>query len=67
MKMDFKNMKTVFHYGKDSQKFIRQFQEKRVDMIIGELRQYSAEEIKAFRQSVIEQVGIIEANRLMAV
>jgi len=67
MKMDFKNMKAVFHYGKDSQKFIRRFQEKRVDMIIGELRQYSAEEIKAFRQSVIEQVGIIEANHLIAV
>ena len=65
--MDFTNMKTVFHYRKDSQKFIRRFQEKRVEMIISELRQYSAEEIKAFRQSVIEQVGIIEANRLMAV
>ena len=67
MKMDFKNMKAVFHYGKDSKKYIRQFHEKRIDMVLGELRQYTAEEIRLFRESLITQVGIIEANRLMAV
>ncbi len=60
-------MKAVFHYGKDSSLYIRRFPEKRVNMIIGELRKYPIEELRRFKQSLIEQLGTFDAEKLLAV
>lgn len=40
-------MTAVFHYGKDSEKHIRRFQEKRLDYATRELYDYSAEQLRA--------------------
>ena len=40
-------MTAVFHYGKDSEKHIRRFQEKRLDYVTCELYDYSAEQLRA--------------------
>lgn len=40
-------MTAVFHYGKDSEKHIRRFQEKRLDYATRELYNYSADQLRA--------------------
>lgn len=40
------NMTAVFHYGQDSEKHIRRFQEKRLDYATRELYNYSAEQLR---------------------
>lgn len=40
-------MTAVFHYGKDSEQYIRRFQEKRLDYAIRKLYDYSAEQLRA--------------------
>ena len=40
-------MTAVFHYGKDSEKHIRRFQEKRLDYATRDLYNYSADQLRA--------------------
>ena len=40
-------MTAVFHYGKDSEQYIRRFQEKRLDYATRKLYDYSAEQLRA--------------------
>ena len=40
-------MEIVFHTGKDSEQSLRQFAEKRAEFLVRELRDFSAEELKA--------------------
>ena len=40
-------MTAVFHYGKDSEQYIRRFQEKRLDYATRELYDYSTEQLRA--------------------
>ena len=40
-------MTAVFHYGKDSEQYIRRFQEKRLDYATRKLHDYSAEQLRA--------------------
>ena len=40
-------MTAVFHYGKDSEQYIRRFQEKRLDYDNRKLYDYSAEQLRA--------------------
>ena len=40
-------MKTAFHTGKESDKYWREFAEKRTDFALRELRDYRADELKA--------------------
>lgn len=40
-------METVFHYGKESEKFLRDFENKRADLSIQEITELQVEELKA--------------------
>lgn len=40
-------MTAVFHYGKDSEQYIRRFQEKRLDYATRKLYDYSVEQLRA--------------------
>lgn len=40
-------MTAVFHYGNDSEQYIRRFQEKRLDYATRKLYDYSAEQLRA--------------------
>ena len=40
-------MPVVFHYGKDSEKHIRRFQEKRLDYVARDLYNYTADQLRA--------------------
>ena len=61
------DMKAVFHYGKDSQRFIRRFQELRVELVIGRLRAYPAEELRLVRDRFIHDYGTFVAEWALAV
>ena len=41
------HMENVFHTGKDSEQSLRQFAEKRAELLARELRDMNAEELKA--------------------
>ena len=47
-------METVFHYGQDSDRFLREFEDKRADYSLHEVAELPEEELKAllllFRQ-----------------
>ena len=47
-------MKTVFHYGQDSDRFLREFENKRADYALHEVAELPEEDLKAllllFRQ-----------------
>lgn len=53
-------MTAVFHYGKDSEQYIRRFQEKRLDYAIRELYDYSAEQLRALLK-LSEDSGTLES------
>lgn len=40
-------METIFHYGKESEKFLRDFENKRADFSIQELTELPIEKLKA--------------------
>ena len=61
------DMKAVFHYGKDSQRFIRGFQELRVDLVMSRLRPYPAEELRLVRDRFIREYGTFVAEWALAV
>ena len=47
-------MEIVFHTGKDSEQSLRQFDEKRAEFLVRELRDFSAEELKALLSTLKE-------------
>ena len=47
-------MEIVFHTGKDSEQSLRQFAEKRAEFLVRELRDFSAEELKALLSTLKE-------------
>lgn len=47
-------MEIVFHTGKDSEQSLRQFTEKRAEFLVRELRDFSAEELKALLSTLKE-------------
>ena len=47
-------MEIVFHTGKDSEQSLRQFSEKRAEFLFRELRDFSAEELKALLSTLKE-------------
>ena len=48
------HMEIVFHTGKDSEQSLRQFAEKRAEFLVRELRDFSAEELKALLSTLKE-------------
>ncbi len=40
-------METVFHYGKESEKFLRDFEDRRADYSIREIADFPVEKLKA--------------------
>lgn len=40
-------METIFHYGEESEKFLRDFENKRADLSIQEITELPVEELKA--------------------
>ena len=48
------HMEIVFHTGKDSEQPLRQFAEKRAEFLVRELRDFSAEELKALLSTLKE-------------
>ena len=61
------DMSAVFHYGKDSRRYLRRFQELRVGLAIGQLRQYSAEDLRIVREQFIREYGTFVAQWALAV
>ena len=47
-------MEIVFHTWKDSEQSLRQFAEKRAEFLVRELRDFSAEELKALLSTLKE-------------
>lgn len=48
-------MTAVFHYGKDSEKHIRRFQEKRLDYATRDLYNYSADQLRALLNTIFNE------------
>lgn len=48
-------MEAVFHMGKDSNRYLREFSEKRVDFAVQELRNYGANELKVLLRTFQEE------------
>lgn len=55
-------MNAVFHYAKDSEKYIRHFQEKRPDYAARDLYHYSAEQLRALLAS-FKANGTLESDK----
>ena len=54
-------MTAVFHYGKDSEKHIRRFQEKRLDYATRDLYNYSAEQHRALLNPAKDNGTLVSA------
>lgn len=52
-------MTAVFHYGQDSEKHIRRFQEKRLDYATRDLYNYSADQLRALINTVKESGTLV--------
>lgn len=52
-------MTAVFHYGQDSEKHIRRFQEKRLDYATRDLYNYSADQLRALLNTVKESGTLV--------
>ena len=56
-------MTTVFHYGQDSEKHIRRFQEKRLDYATRDLYNYSADQLRALLNPAKDSGTLVSENK----
>ena len=47
-------MEAIFHMGKESNRYLREFAEKRADFAVWELRNYDADELKVLHRALQE-------------
>ncbi len=56
-----------FHIGRDSEKFIREFESKRADYSIRQVADLSVSELKVLRQGIGREICTFESPEKMAV
>lgn len=56
-------METVFHFGKESDKFLHDFEERRAERVLQDITGWSVDELKALLYSLREENRTFAAAR----